>query len=179
MKNFLFLLLILVVIMVISTNSCTSPIVQIADQIQEDLPEAPIGNTAKATVTRVIDGDTVEVKMSGDIYSVRYIGIDTPERNQTGYQEASNVNSELVTGRTVVLEKDVSEVDRYGRLLRYVWVDGHMVNAILVATGFAHDAIYPPDTQYATDFFVLERYAKNERVGLWGPELEYLWFWAE
>ena len=160
-------------------TACVSPIVQIVAQIPEDLPKAPIGDTTKATVVRVIDGDTIEVEMSGNVYSVRYIGIDTPERNQKGYYEASDANSRLVSGRTVVLEKDVSEVDRYGRLLRYVWVDGHMVNAIIVATGFAHDAIYPPDTQYATDFLLLERYAKNKRLGLWAPKWEYLWFWAE
>ena len=109
----------------------------------------------------------IPVKMSGRTYSVRYIGIDTPERNQRGYQEANEVNSELVMGKTVVLEKDVSEVDRYGRLLRYVWVDGYMVNAILVATGFAESARYLPDTQYTTDFVILESYARDRVLGLW------------
>ncbi|MFC1862109.1 thermonuclease family protein [Chloroflexota bacterium] len=172
-------LLTLALFIVSSTLSCVSSIDRTIAQIEADLPEAPSGDTTQATVTRVIDGDTIEVKISGDLYRVRYIGIDTPERNQSGYREANNTNSDLVMGRIVVLEKDVSEVDRYGRLLRYVWVDGYMVNAILVATGYAHDAIYPPDTRYAEVFFHLEQYAKNEKLGLWAPNWKYLWFWKQ
>ena len=142
----------LALFLVTSTISCVSSIDKIVTHIQADLPEAPIGDTTKAKVIRVIDGDTIEVEMSSDTYRVRYIGMDTPERNQQGYQEATNANIELVSGRTVVLEKDISEVDRYGRLLRYVWVDGHMINAILVATGFAHDAIYVGNQRNGTLF---------------------------
>ncbi len=90
----------------------------------------------------MVDGDTIDVLMEGREYRVRYIGIDTPEtvhptRGEEPYgREASSRNKELVSGQTVYLEKDVSETDRYGRLLRYVWLaDGSMVNATLVAEG--------------------------------------------
>ena len=89
------------------------------------------GRTA-AVVTRIIDGDTIEVDIAGVLYRVRYLGIDTPERNQPGYDEATLANKDLVSDRTVELENDISETDRYGRLLRYVWVNGDMVNALLV-----------------------------------------------
>lgn len=72
----------------------------------------------EATVVRVIDGDTIEVDIGGSLYKVRYIGIDTPEIGQPSGEEAATVNAELVSGKTVYLEKDVSETDRYGRLLR-------------------------------------------------------------
>ena len=89
-------------------------------------------------------------------YRVRYIGIDTPEtvhptRGEEPYgREASTRNRELVMGETIYLEKDVSETDRHGRLLRYVWLDGEtMVNAALVAEGYAQVSTYPPDVKYA------------------------------
>jgi micrococcal nuclease len=127
-----------------------------------------------ATVVNVIDGDTIDVFIQGRVYRVRYIGIDTPEtvhptRGVEPYGiEASNRNKELVAGKTVYLEKDVSEVDRYGRLLRYVWLeDEKMVNALLVAEGFAQVATYPPDVKYVERFLVLQSQAKAAGLGLW------------
>jgi endonuclease YncB( thermonuclease family) len=88
-----------------------------------------------ALVSRVIDGDTVEL---GDGSRVRYIGMDTPETAGDCYnREATARNIELVLNRVVQLEKDVSETDQYGRLLRYVYVDGVMVNEVLVREGYA------------------------------------------
>ena len=87
---------------------------------------------------RVIDGDTIKVDIDRRLYDVRYIGVDTPETKHPtkGVQpygpEASERNRQLVEGRTVQLERDVSETDRYGRLLRYVYVDKVMVNAVLI-----------------------------------------------
>ncbi|MDP3793405.1 MAG: thermonuclease family protein, partial [Candidatus Uhrbacteria bacterium] len=83
----------------------------------------------QALVVRVVDGDTIDVLIGGEQLRVRYIGIDTPEtvdpRRPVGCfgKEASARNRELVEGKTVALEKDVSETDRFGRLLRYVWLD--------------------------------------------------------
>jgi len=94
-------------------------------------------------VTRVIDGDTIEVSIAGESYKVRYIGIDTPELDDKRpkfcalAQEATRYNRELVKGKTVRLEKDISETDQYGRLLRYVYVGDIFVNAELVRQGLA------------------------------------------
>ena len=128
---------------------------------------APSTQLTEATVVRVIDGDTIEVDIGGRLYKVRYIGIDTPEVGRPGADEATSVNTQLVSGRTVYLEKDVSETDRYGRLLRYVWTDEGMVNAILVANGYAQVATYPPDVKYQEDFLELQRQAEETGVGLW------------
>ena len=99
------------------------------------------------------------MRVAGGQHRVRYIGINTPEtvhptRGEEPYgREASARNKALVSGERVYLEKDVSETDQYGRLLRYVWLgDGTMVNATLVAEGYAQVATYPPDVRYVDMF---------------------------
>jgi len=131
--------------------------------------------TERAQVTRVVDGDTIEVSMAGATYKVRYIGVDTPEtvdpRRPVGCygREASERNRQLVEGKTVALEKDISETDDFGRLLRYVWVDGEMVNAELVREGYAIASTYPPDVKHQELFLSLQREAIGAGLGLWGP----------
>jgi micrococcal nuclease len=130
--------------------------------------EINIGSTeGQVNVVRVIDGDTIEVEGGA---RVRYIGIDAPEvYPQTEYYgpEAWAWNRELVEGKTVTLEKDVSETDGYGRLLRYVWVDGVFVNGELVRLGYARAISYPPDTKYQERLEQLEEEAREARRGLW------------
>lgn len=121
-------------------------------------------------VSEVIDGDTIRLS-SGE--TVRYIGIDTPEIHHPYVgkecfgEEASRRNEELVLGKTIILEKDVSETDRYDRLLRYVWLDGRMINEQLVQEGFANATPYPPDVKYQERLEVAESQAREQRVGLW------------
>jgi micrococcal nuclease len=125
-------------------------------------------------VTRVVDGDTIDVQIDGTEYTVRYIGIDTPETVHPSQPvgcfgpEASARNKALVEGQTVGLEKDVSETDRFGRLLRYVWVGGEMVNAALVRDGYAQSSTYPPDVKHQDLFIELQRQAREAGRGLWG-----------
>ncbi len=122
-------------------------------------------------VTKIVDGDTIEIEGG---QKVRYIGIDTPEtvdpRQTVGCygKEASNKNKDLVEGKKVRLEKDVSETDRYGRLLRYVYVDETFVNEYLVSEGFGKAASYPPDVKYQDKFKAAETSARNSKKGLWG-----------
>jgi len=117
-------------------------------------------------VSRIIDGDTV-VLASGD--HVRYIGIDTPEMNplQPFAREATEANRQLVEGKTVRLEKDISETDRYDRLLRYVWVDSTMVNLELVRRGLAEAKAYPPDVRHQALLEAAEAEAKLAGRGMW------------
>ncbi|HXG40597.1 MAG TPA: thermonuclease family protein [Candidatus Limnocylindrales bacterium] len=125
----------------------------------------------------MIDGDTIEVALDGATARVRYIGIDTPEvsgRLEPLGPEATEANRRLVDGRTVVLERDVSETDRYGRLLRYVWLreaDGSrwlLVNLALTAAGYALVSTVPPDVKYADLLLAAQREARARGVGLWG-----------
>lgn len=121
-------------------------------------------------VIRVIDGDTIEIDGG---QKVRYIGIDTPEtvdpREPVGCygKESSDKNKELVLDKEVRLEKDVSETDKYGRLLRYVWVGDLMVNEYLVEEGYAMSSSYPPDIKYQERFVEAQRKAREENKGLW------------
>lgn len=124
----------------------------------------------EATIIRVVDGDTVELS---DGSKLRYIGIDTPETVhptkpvQCIGPEATKKNRDLVEGRQVELEKDVSETDRLGRLLRYVYVDGVMVNEVLVQEGFAESSKYPPDTKHQARLDEAERSAQLNKWGIW------------
>ena len=122
-------------------------------------------------VTRAVDGDTIELE---DGNRVRYIGVDTPESVdprkpvQCFGKEASERNKELVKGKRARLERDVSETDRYGRLLRYVYVGNQLINLILVQEGFAHSYTYPPDVAHQKEFAAAERTAREAKKGLWG-----------
>ncbi len=120
-----------------------------------------------ARVTQVIDGDTIVIANGS---RVRYIGIDTPEvypKLESFGSEAWQANRELVEGKVVRLERDVSDTDRYGRLLRYVYVDGTFVNAELVRRGLARARAYPPDTRYQDHLQELETEARQAGRGMW------------
>ncbi len=127
-----------------------------------------------ATVTRVVDGDTVEVALPGGIKDVRYIGIDTPESVAPDQpvecfgERASALNRRLVEGKRVVLVFDQERRDQYGRLLAYVYVGDLFVNAKLVRDGFARTLAISPNTEHATLFDRLEQQAGNAGRGLWG-----------
>jgi micrococcal nuclease len=132
-------------------------------------------NIQLAKVTKVIDGDTIEVDLGeGNKKRVRYIGIDTPESvdpNQPVMcfsKEATAKNKELVENGIVGLEKDVSETDRYGRLLRYVYMGDLFINQTLVAEGYAHSSSYPPDIKHQDKFRQAEQQARTANRGLWG-----------
>jgi len=100
--------------------------------------ETPLAGHEIALVVRVLDGDTIEVLLAGETLRLRYIGIDSPEDGQPFSSEATEANRQLVEGKKVLLEKDVSETDRYDRLLCYVYLlDGTFINAELVRAGYA------------------------------------------
>lgn len=125
------------------------------------------------TVVDVVDGDTIKVRMDGKIYTVRYIGIDTPESTiEKEYfgKEASQKNFELVNGREVVMYRDKSETDRYDRLLRFVFVGDTFINFELVNQGFANAKEYKPDTACSAYFSQGEANAIKLGFGLWADQ---------
>ena len=120
-----------------------------------------------ARVIQVIDGDTITIAGG---YRVRYIGIDAPETYpdlEAFGMEAWQANRQLVEGKEVRLERDVSETDKYGRLLRYVFVDDIFVNAELVKEGLAEAKAYPPDTKYQDYLEQMEVEARKAGRGIW------------
>jgi len=130
----------------------------------------------QAQVVRVIDGDTIEVKLEAGTTDVRYIGIDTPETHggvELYGEEASSYNENLVGDKTVWLEIGVQSTDKYGRLLAYVYLDPAkkaMVNAILVAQGYAEVMTIPPNVKFADTFKELVEDAREGKRGLWSEE---------
>jgi micrococcal nuclease len=125
------------------------------------------------TVVRVVDGDTIQVRLADRLEKVRYIGVNAPELHhprkgeEPGGREAAIVNRELVAGRHVRLETDVQTRDRYGRLLAYVWVGDTMVNAELVRRGYAQVMTVPPNVRHQALFVSLQRQAREAGRGLW------------
>lgn len=102
---------------------------------------------------------------------MRYIGIDTAEvyPTQGCYAfEAKKENENLVLGKEVKLVKDVSETDKYGRLLSYVYVGDVFINEELVRSGFAKIMTVPPDVKYKDLFLDAQAYARENKLGLWG-----------
>ena len=138
-------------------------------------PVVSQGDSATVQVVRVIDGDTVQICcIAGKREKVRYIGINTPETKhpQKGVErygeEAAKANWMLVVGKTVRLEFDVQQRDRYGRLLAYVFLkDGTFVNAWLVENGYAVVMTIPPNVKHQELFLRLQREAREEGRGLW------------
>ncbi len=123
------------------------------------------------TVINVIDGDTFTIE-EGKV--VRMIGMDTPETVhpskpvQCYGKEASAKTTELIEGQKVRLEKDVSETDKYKRLLRYVWKGDVLINELLVQEGYAQSSSYPPDIKYQDRFVTAQQEARDNQKGLWG-----------
>jgi micrococcal nuclease len=147
------------------------------------------GGFEEGRVTRVVDGDTIEVEIlsvadgpgAGDTvvgyeYDVRFLGIDTPESVKPGSpvecfgREASNATKALLEGQTVRLVKDVEDEDRFGRILRYVYLGDELANARLVVNGYASVFTYPPNVRHADLFVQLERDARENDRGLWSPD---------
>jgi micrococcal nuclease len=122
-----------------------------------------------ALVVGIVDGDTIDVRMHGQVVRVRYIGIDTPERGEMMFNQAAAYNQTLVHNKTVTLVRDQSETDQFDRLLRYVIAGDTFVNYELVDQGYAGASAYPPDTACADVLEAAEGQAQTAGRGLWMP----------
>jgi len=138
------------------------------------LGEARRATTAHWTVVEVLDGDTIRVARGDDTDTVRLLGIDTPETHHPtkpvecfGPEAATYAEVHLL-GRSVELEADIEERDRYGRWLAYVIVDGERFNDDLVRRGFARLLVIEPNHAHARVMLQEELDAKRARRGLWG-----------
>ena len=133
-----------------------------------------ISATSTYKVTKVIDGDTLEIIFNGETKKVRLIGIDTPEsvhpdkeKNVPFGKVTSEFTEKALLGQNVILEFDVSTTDKYGRLLAYVYVGDKMFNKTLLENGMAQVKTYPPDVKYADEFAKIQEQARNNKVGMW------------
>jgi len=154
----------LIAIAVSATTSCTTRI----------SPDA--GGRVFATVTRVVDGDTIHISINGTREEIRLIGVDTPETVHPtkpvqcfGPEASAHTKQLLPRGTRVYLVRDVESRDRYGRLLAYVYraADNLFINNELVLNGWARPYPYPPNTTLETTFSESAHHAETHRLGLW------------
>jgi micrococcal nuclease len=168
--------------------SCSTHSVSLAVQGPPTLHREPPGYES-ARVTRIVDGDTIEVVITGrragpgagdarvgQHHDVRLLGIDTPESVNPNTavecfgEESSAALAAFLEDQDVVLVDDVENTDQYDRLLRYVYLGHEMANGRLVANGYAFAYTYPPNVRHSAFFVRLQRDAREADRGLWSPE---------
>lgn len=132
----------------------------------------PEGDDGK--VTRVVSGDTVEVKINDTGFTIGYLGIEAAKGSECYAKQAAAFNSRLVSGKVIRAERDTSDFDSQGRLMRWIWLsDGRLVNEELVRLGFARITQAGPDLKYRDRLLAAEKIARDANYGLWSacPEL--------
>ena len=137
-----------------------------ADLFPEEATPLPAVDEGEiGVVTRIIDGDTIDVRIDGKVVRIRYLQMNTPERDQPCFKESTDANAALVAGKTVRLVADKELVDPYDRWLRHVYVGEMNVNRVLVAEGFAEAVYYSPNDMFLENFQALEREAARAGRG--------------
>ncbi|MGN4128014.1 thermonuclease family protein [Lysinibacillus sphaericus] len=150
-----------------------------------------VNNVVKATVTKVIDGDTIDVKLpNGETERIRFILVNAPESKGEKYKnnpepyalEAAAFTKKILKNKMVWLENDIEKTDKYGRTLAYVWLvnvkynvgevyyefrDPVTINELLLLHGYAHIAVYKPNVLYLEQFKKIEILAKENNFGMW------------
>jgi micrococcal nuclease len=170
--------ILLVAVLVLSAALARGGKAQTEGPERERLPEG----VTEATVANLVDGDTLDVEIDGDEVTVRLIGMNTPETvapNEPvgcfGPEASDRTGAMLPVGRTVWLEADVTDTDRFDRLLRHVWVtegdepDGaaFLSGEVLVREGYAQISTFPPDVKYVERFEAAQDAAVATNAGLW------------
>lgn len=162
---------------------------EVTEEIENKNPDSNIkeNNFTEAKIVSVTDGDTVTARINNKDYKLRMLGVNTPETVHPSKpvaffgKEASDFTKNKLTGKTVYLEKDVSERDKYNRVLRYVRmskpanpknpsfedVRDKMFNGILLRDGYANPASFPPDVKYQNYFQKIARSAEANELGLY------------
>lgn len=171
--------LIIIAFLFFRNNEKTNP--------QIDYKTSEHSSFEKAKVIRIVDGDTGVFEINGDKEKVWFTGINTPEYNLSEGiiehygKEAADYSKEILKDRIVYLEKDISDTDKYGRKLRYVWLDlpsdpdnpsiddlaNKQVNGKLVKEGYAYAGNYKPDVKYKKVFDQFEKEAMENKIGMW------------
>jgi len=138
--------------------------------VEESINVTPTAKQEIIELIKVVDGDTIIVKINGREKSVRLIGIDTPEKDECFEKEATKKAKELMENKKIKLEADSSQDDndKYGRLLRYIYLeDGTFVNEKLVEGGFGTEYTYKVKYKFQTEFREVEKLAKEKKIGIW------------
>ena len=134
---------------------------------QANFPK-PEGQLVRATVIRVIDGDTFEVRIQGSLVRVRVIGYDAPEKDEPFGDTATKFLKALLEGREVLLESDVQPVDRYGRRLYHVWLQPVLLSELMLLSGLGRQMTIPPNVRHVDFLTKAQQLGREVGLGLWG-----------
>lgn len=179
-----------IIVAVFGGGAHLGDIPDIANIIQEAFPnenipteeDTPVVREGYNRVIRVVDGDTLAVDINGlsaqagKTETIRLIGVDAPESVhpskpvQCFGKEAAAKLKELLEGKLVRMEQDRTQddKDRYGRLLRYVFLeDGRLANQLIIEEGYAHEYTYEAPYARQAEFKAAEQQARFEKRGLW------------
>lgn len=174
MKKIITILTLIILILLVATGCNNIDL----DNISESTFNTSYIDTTEYKVTRVVDGDTLVVKINDEETKVRLIGIDTPEsvhsdesKNCSFGKTASDYTKNLLSDESVTLEYDVEQYDTYGRLLAYVYLDDNMINYDLVLNGYAVAKEYPPNVKYADEFTEAQIEAEKSKSGMWSDNV--------
>ncbi|MED0670579.1 thermonuclease family protein [Aneurinibacillus aneurinilyticus] len=160
------------------TPPATAPAAQPASKQTTAAPQTATGKLIPAKIISVTDGDTMKVELNGKKETIRLLLVDTPEVKHPskpvqpfGPEASAFAKQILKEGKEVQIEIDVSERDKYGRLLAYLWVDGKMFNEMLLEKGLARVAyVYPPNIKYVDQFRAIQKKAQTAGIGIWSIE---------
>ena len=134
---------------------------------QANFPQ-PQGQLVKATVIRVIDGDTFEVRIGqGSPVRVRVIGYDSPEKDEPFGDTATKFVKALLEGREVLLESDVQAFDRYGRRLHHVWLQPTLLSELMLLTGLGRQMTIPPNVRHVEFLTKAQKQGSEIGLGIW------------
>ena len=180
---------IIIIVIISSCTPLTNPITQstptqldeVIDRDQTEMLDIEELHFDVAKVTRHVDGDTFYATINDKEYKVRLIGVNCPESTNKVDpfgKEASEYTEQRLLGKTIYLERDAGDTDRYGRLLRYVWlsepqkiteesIESYMFNAMLVGNGYAQVMTIQPNVKYQQSFVTLQKEAMESNKGLW------------
>lgn len=174
----------LAILIVLGLGAVVVAVVALATAVPApEAPDAsggPVGPVERGRVVRVADGDTITIEIGARRERVRYVGVDAPEVANTGSgspaecgaDAATDANNDLVENAELVLERDATDRDRFGRLLRHPWiiVDGEWlhVSEELVRIGAIEARTFEPDTLHDRRLDRAERVARDAGAGIWG-----------
>ena len=115
-------------------------------------------------VTKIIDGDTIKLENG---QTIRLICVNTPEKGELGFEEATNYLKSTILNKKIKLKKDISEKDKYDRLLRYIYLNNTLINELIARKGYGTASPFEPDTKFCAKILKSEQKAKKEKIGIW------------
>ena len=167
----------LVAALALFAAACSNPAESVDSPSTPTVSSVAVEEVSRGQVVNVLDGVTLDVEADGQVFRVRYLGVVVPNLHSIDTnervlgQQALDFNRFTVEGKIVDLEKGEIEADPLGVPLRYIFVDGEMVNKAILVNGYGTLSSFPPEFEYRTDFAVAQESARQAQRGLWEPSV--------